>query len=111
MDWFSISTLGDIGSPALVALFVVAILRGWLRPQSAVREIREDREVRVSEVRQQYIEALKRIEMQQDTISKLDAARVDQAKVLKDMMDALSAIQRVYNGRNEGGEDVVQEER
>lgn len=55
MEWLSADFLKALSAPALLLLFfliiVLAFIMGWVRPRSAVTEIREDRDARLAEVK------------------------------------------------------------
>lgn len=103
MGWLDLQFLGDIGSTALVVLFVLAILTGRLRPQSAVREIREDRDARLAEAKSQYQKALDVAKIWEEAYRTTEAARRDQAKVLDDLITTVKAMQVAVAPPTQGG--------
>lgn len=53
---------GDITSATLVALAVVSMLRGWILPRSYLTDVRNDREIRLAEMREERDEWRKAFE-------------------------------------------------
>lgn len=110
MDWLNLSFLGDIGSTALVVLFVLAILRGALVPRSAVRDIRADRDARLAEFQRTYDQQVKLTETWQEAFRTSDRARQDQVQAFNSVIASLNAGQAVLNSVNtEGGEQSDEE--
>lgn len=50
MAFLSELPVGSIGSSALVTLFVIALLRGYLVPRSTLQDVRNDRDARIAEI-------------------------------------------------------------
>ena len=92
MDWLTLQWLGDVGSTTLVVIFVLAILTGKLRPQSAVKEVRDDRDARLAEYKAHTDEALKLVNIYRDAYTTTEAARRDQAKVLNDLVNVVKTL-------------------
>jgi hypothetical protein len=107
MDWFSLANLGDIGSTGLVILFVIAILTGRLRPQSAVVELRADRDARLAEKDAQHAKNVELLSIFEKAYNTAEAARMDQAKVIQQLMSAMDTVQRIYSSdeRSRGGDN------
>lgn len=83
-------TLASLLGAAIFALTAVfyAMLRGKLRPESALREVREDRDARVREAREdrdaRMAEAKQQIENLQKAYELAEAARRSQEALLRD---------------------------
>ena len=106
MEWLTLPVLTDVGSTGLVIIFVIAILTGKLRPQSAVKELREDRDARVAEANALYTKALEMNAIFEKAYNTSESARVNQAKVLEELIATVKAVQGVYETRTgQGGEN------
>jgi len=104
MEWLNLSFLGDVGSTAIVVLFVLAILTGKLRPNSAVQEVRDDRDARLRETSSRFEETLKLLNLYKEAYTTTEAARRDQAKVLNDLVNVVKTLGGTVNPPTEGGE-------
>lgn len=109
-DWLDIVSLADIGSTGLLVVFVLAILTGRLRPQSTIREMREDRDARIAEAKAQYEKALEIARVWEEAYRTTEAARTDQAKVLDDLIMTVKAMQTAVTHKGEVDETVSQRE-
>lgn len=103
MEWLTLSFLGDVGSTTLVIIFVLAILTGKLRPQSAVKELRDDRDARVKDANAQYIKAVEMIGIFEKAYNTSEAARINQARVIDEMFATVRAMQALYDAQDEAG--------
>lgn len=88
-----LSFIGDVGAVGVLTLFVLAVLTGRLRPQRVVEEIRQDRDARVTEVRQQYTAALEIARVWEEAYRTTEKARADQAKVLEELLHTVEYLQ------------------
>lgn len=96
-----LATLLSTSVTALVAVFY-AILRGKLRPESAVKEAREDRDARIAEARQdrdaRLQEARQQIEMWQKAHATSEEARRSQEALLREStMEIGKTVQHVLD--------------
>jgi len=101
-------SLASLLSIALTALLVVfySILRGRLRPEATIREIREDRDARIEEARKdrddRLAEAAKQIEMWHNSLMIAEEARRSQEALLRETtMEVGKTVQYVINALQE----------
>lgn len=97
----TLATLLSAAITALVAVFY-AILRGKLRPESAVKEAREDRDARIAEAREdrdaRLQEARQQIEMWQKAHATSEEARRSQEALLREStMEIGKTVQHVLD--------------
>lgn len=97
-------TLAGLLGTAITALIAVfyAILRGKLRPESAVRDAREDRDARIAEAREdrdaRLQEARAQIEMWQQAHAVSEEARRSQEALLREStMEIGKTVQHVLD--------------
>lgn len=105
LNTVSMASLLTVALTALIAVFY-SILRGKLRPESAVREIREDRDARVEEVRrdrdERLAEAAKQIEMWHKSLMIAEEARRSQEALLRETtIEVGKTVQHVIQALNE----------
>jgi AraC-like DNA-binding protein len=105
LNAISLASLLSIALAALLAVFY-SILRGKLRPESTVREIREDRDARVEEARkdrdERLAEASKQIEMWHSSLLIAEEARRSQEALLRETtMEVGKTVQHVINALQE----------
>lgn len=107
---------GALNTPTLATLLALAItilaavfysmLRGKLRPESALKEVREDRDARVREVREdrdsRLAEANQQIEMWKNAHTEAEAARRSQEALLRETtMEIGRTVQHVIGALQE----------
>jgi hypothetical protein len=102
------SSLAALLSSAIVALLAVfyAILRGKLRPENALKELREDRDARVAEARSdrdiRLAELAKQVEMWKDAHGLAEEARRSQEALLRETtMEIGRTVQHVIGALQE----------
>lgn len=105
LNAISLASLLTIALTALLAVFY-SILRGKLRPESVIREIREDRDARVEEVRkdrdERLEEAARQIEMWHSSLVIAEEARRSQEALLRETtMEVGKTVQQVINALQE----------
>lgn len=101
-------TLATLLSTTIVALTAVfySILRGKLRPESALKEVREDRDARVTEARAdrdaRLAEAARQIEMWKNAYEVAEEARRSQEALLRETtMEIGKTVQHVIGALQE----------
>lgn len=104
----STPTLASLLGASIFALTAVfyAMLRGKLRPESALKEVREDRDARVREAREdrdaRLAEAKQQVEMWKNAFENAEAARRSQEGLLRDTtMEIGKTVQHVIGSLNE----------
>lgn len=104
----STPTLATLLSTAIVALMAVfySILRGKLRPESALKEVRDDRDTRVAEARAdrdaRLAEASHQIEMWKHAYEVAEEARRSQEALLRETtMEIGKTVQHVIGALQE----------
>lgn len=101
----SLASLLTVALTALLAVFY-SIMRGKLRPESSVKEIREDRDARVEEARrdrdERLAEAAKQIEMWHNSLLVAEEARRSQEALLRETtIEVGKTVQHVIQALNE----------
>lgn len=101
-------TLATLLATALIALIAVfySMLRGKLRPESALKEVRDDRDSRVAEARAdrdaRLEEARRQIEMWKDAYALAEEARRSQEVLLRETtMEIGRTVQHVIGALQE----------
>lgn len=101
-------TLASLLGTSILALTAVfyAILRGKLRPESAMKEVREDRDARVAEARAdrdaRVAEANAQVAMWKDAFAIAEEARRSQEALLRETtMEIGRTVQHVISALNE----------
>lgn len=101
-------TLATLLGTAIIALTAVfyAMLRGKLRPESALKEVREDRDARVAEARAdrdtRLADAAKQVEMWKTAFENAEAARRSQEALLRETtMEIGRTVQHVIGALQE----------
>lgn len=101
----TLATLLGIAVTALLAVFY-AILRGKLRPESSIKDAREDRDARIAEARAdrdtRLAEAARQIEMWKSAYDKAEEARRSQEALLRETtMEIGRTVQHVIGALQE----------
>lgn len=101
----SLATLLGTAILALTAVFY-AMLRGKLRPESALKEVREDRDARVAEARadrdNRLADAAKQVEMWKSAFENAEEARRSQEALLRETtMEIGRTVQHVIGALQE----------
>ena len=101
-------TLATLLATSIVVLTAVfyAMLRGKLRPESALKEVREDRDTRVAEARtdrdNRLAEAAKQVEMWKTAFENAESARRSQEALLRETtMEIGKSVQHVIGALQE----------
>jgi hypothetical protein len=105
LNTISLASLLTVALTALIAVFY-SILRGKLRPESAIRELREDRDARVEEVRkdrdERLAEAARQIEMWHNSLLIAEEARRSQEALLRETtIEVGKTVQHVIQALHE----------
>lgn len=105
LNTISLASLLTVALTALIAVFY-SIVRGKLRPESAIRELREDRDARVEEVRkdrdERLAEAARQIEMWHNSLLIAEEARRSQEALLRETtIEVGKTVQHVIQALHE----------
>lgn len=105
LNFSSMAGLLAISMTALIAVFY-SILRGKLRPESAVLEARQDRDARVAEARQDRDDRLREaqeqiVNLRQAHQTSEEARRSQEALLRESTMEIARTVQHVLNAFNE----------
>lgn len=93
-------------SITIISVVVYSTIRGKIRPESALKEVREDRDARVAEARQdrdeRLADAARQIEMWKNAYELAEQARRDQEALLRETtMEIGRTVQHVIGALQE----------
>ena len=105
MDWLSqIGGLGNLGASGLVAMCIIAILTGMLRPKSNITEIRADMESRIEDYKDRIREITETLDTWKEAFHVQSSNVEKQKEILENLMATVQILKKA-NALKGGGDD------